>query len=211
MDKFPVSAQTKLVIFDLFGTLVEYGVMHHPFRQVLKWARDNGRRPKPDDARRLMTVNGKLPELVAALGITAPDWLLEQTQLQVQEELASLTLYDDVAPTLSVLNAREIPFAICSNLASPYGSVLERLLANHQFIRCMSYEVGFIKPEPEIYRTVTEIAQVDPGECLFVGDTLLADYEGPRQYGMRARHLIRGQPSNGDTVNSLGDILTIIN
>lgn len=64
MDKFSVSAHTKLVIFDLFGTLVKYGVMHHPFRQVLKWARDNGRCPEPDDARRLMTVDGKLTKLV---------------------------------------------------------------------------------------------------------------------------------------------------
>ncbi len=210
MDKLPGIGQAKLVVFDLFGTLVEYGVMHHPFRQLLKWARDNGRRPKPDDARRLMTVNGSLPDLVLALGITAPDWLLEQTQLQIQEELASLTLYDDVVPTLSALTAHEIPFAICSNLASPYGSVLERLLVNHQFIRCMSYEVGLIKPDPEIYRTVTELAQVDPAGCLFVGDTLLADYEGPRQYGMRALHLVRGRPCYGDTIGTLSDILTNI-
>lgn len=86
MNKLLVSAQTKLVILDLFGTLVKYGVMHHPFRQVLKWARDNGRRPELDDARRLMTVDGKL---TAALGISAPVWLLEQTQLQIQEELAA--------------------------------------------------------------------------------------------------------------------------
>ncbi|EJO5753567.1 HAD family hydrolase [Salmonella enterica] len=211
MDKLPVSAQTNLVIFDLFGTLIKYGERHHPFRQVLKWARENGRCPEPDDARRLMTVDGKLTELVAALGISAPDWLLEQAQLQIQEELASLTLYDDVAPTLVALTARNIPFAICSNLASPYGSVLERLLISHQFIRCMSYEVGFIKPDPEIYRTVTATAQVDPAECLFVGDTLLADVEGPRQYGMRALHLLRGQPSDGDAVNSLIDILPLIN
>lgn len=77
MDKLSVGAKTKLVVFDLFGTLVEYGVMHHPLRQLLMWARDNGRRPKPDDARRLMTVDGKLPDLVAMLGISAPDWLLE--------------------------------------------------------------------------------------------------------------------------------------
>ena len=136
--------------------------MHHPVLKLLKWAKDNGRRPRPDDARRLMTVNGELSELVAALGITAPDWSLEQTQLQIQEAVASLTHYDDVVPTLSALTAKEIPLAIRSNLASPYGGVLERLLANHQFIHCMSYEVGFIKPEPEIYRTVTEFAQVDP-------------------------------------------------
>ena len=133
---------------------------------------------------------------------------LERTQLQIQEELASLTLHEDVAATLCTLEAREIPFAICSNLASPYGRVLERLLGNRQFVRCMSYEVGFIKPEPEIYRTVTEIAQVAPAECLFVGDNLLADYEGPRQFGMRALYVVRGRPRCRDTIGSLNDILT---
>lgn len=32
----------KLVIFDLYGALVKFGVMHHPFRELLKWAREHG-------------------------------------------------------------------------------------------------------------------------------------------------------------------------
>lgn len=71
----------------------------------------------------------------------------------------------------------------------------------------MSYEVGFIKPEPEIYRAVTEIVQVAPAECLFVGDNLLADYEGPRQFGMRALHVVRDLPRCRDSRGSLYDIL----
>ena len=39
------------VTFDLFGTLIKFGVQHHPFRQLLKWARENGRQVLPDDAR----------------------------------------------------------------------------------------------------------------------------------------------------------------
>ena len=38
----------------------------------------------------------------------------------------------------------------------------------------------------------------------------MADYEEPRQYGMRALHLMRGQSSYGDTIGSLIDILTFI-
>lgn len=210
MSERDLIGRPELVIFDLFGTLIKYGVMHHPFRELLKWARDAGRRPRPDDARTLMTVDGSLPSLISALDIVAPDWLLEQIQQQIEEELASLTLYDDVAPTLSFLKERGIPFAICSNLASPYGAVIEHLLRNYQFIPFMSYQIGFIKPEPEIYRVITDAARVAPSKCLFVGDTLLADYEGPRQFGMRACHLVRGQPSNGETINSLSDILTVI-
>lgn len=207
MAKTTPPVQPSLVIFDLFGTLIKYGVMHHPFRQLLKWARENGRQPKPDDALRLMTINGNIPELATALGISAPDWLIDQMQLQIREELNSLTLYEDVTPTLALLKARDIPIAICSNLASPYGEVLHRLLGEYRHIRCMSYEVGFIKPEPEIFRAVIAAAQVRPEACLFVGDTSLADYDGPRRFGMDARHLIRDKPANGDVINSLTDLL----
>lgn len=72
----------------------------------------------------------------------------------------------------------------------------------------MSYEVGFIKPEPEMYKTITDAARVEPGECLFVGDTYLADYEGPQKCGMRALHLVRGQPGGGATIESLSDALS---
>ncbi|HCS64879.1 MAG TPA: haloacid dehalogenase [Cellvibrio sp.] len=200
----------KVVIFDLYGTLVKFGVMHHPFRQLLKWARENGRKPKPDDARTLMTVNGDVPALVAALGIDAPDALLKQIQLHIQEELSSLTLYDDVIPTLTAIRRHNIPIAICSNLAFPYGKAIDLLPEGQQLTRGLSYETGFIKPESGIYHAIICQLHVRPEECLFVGDTLLADYEGPRQFGMHAYHLVRGTPSTGHSINSLADVLTIM-
>ncbi len=36
-----VDSVQKLVIFDLFGTLVGFGAMHHPFSKLLKWGREN--------------------------------------------------------------------------------------------------------------------------------------------------------------------------
>lgn len=207
MTDLTPNAQPSLVVFDLFGTLIRYGVMHHPFRQLLKWAKDNGRRPRPDDARILMTVYGDISELADTLGIHAPESLIKQIQSHIQEELVSLTLYDDVTPTLSALQSRNIPFAICSNLARPYGEAIDLLLGEYSFIRSLSYEVGFIKPEPGIYQSVVSQTQVLPKQCLFVGDTLLADYEGPRQFGMRAFHLVRSEPSSKHTINSLTDIL----
>lgn len=200
----------KVVIFDLYGTLVKFGVMHHPFRQLLLWARENGRKPKPDDARKLMTINGDVPTLASALGIDAPDTLIEQIQLHIQEELDSLTLYEDVIPTLTALHSYNIPIAICSNLAFPYGKAIDLLLEEQSLIRGLSYETGFIKPESGIYHAVLNQMKVRPNECLFVGDTLLADYEGPRQFGMSAYHLVRGTPSHGHSINSLADVLTAV-
>lgn len=203
-----LNANVELVIFDLFGTLIQYGVMHHPFRQLLKWAKENGRQPKADDARRVMTLNADIPELAAALGICAPDALIEQIKMDIREELNSLTLFADVKPTLTGLAERGIPFAICSNLAAPYGEAVDLFLGDFQFLRCLSYDVGFIKPETDIYQFLIKQANVSPQNCLFIGDTFLADYQGPLEFGMNALHLVRDESSANDfTINSLTEIL----
>lgn len=208
MTNLPLSARTSLVIFDLFGTLVSYSIMRHPFLQLFKWARKNGRVPRSDDARRLMTINGDVQALAMALGLSAPAYLIDQAQKHIQEGLASLALYDDVKPTLAYLQDHDIAFAVCSNLAFPYGEAATRLLSDFQFTRCLSYEVGFIKPEENMYRYLINTANVHPAECLFVGDSLPLDYQGPIQAGMRALHLVRNQPiKNEHSINSLTEVL----
>lgn len=50
----------------------------------------------------------------------------------------------------------------------------------------LSVEVGHRKPHPAIYEAALERLHSDPGRTLFVGDTLDADYHGPRRAGMHA-------------------------
>jgi len=197
-----------LVAFDLYGTLVKFGVIHHPFRKILMWAREQGRSPQPDDARRLMTADNDCGALLAALGIFPPAKMLAHLHLEIQEELASMTLFDDVLPTLDALYNKGIPLAICSNLAKPYGAVIDRLLPQFNFARYLSYEIGAIKPDYGIYKSLIAGSGLVPGQILFIGDTWLADFEGPTKFGFRAKHLVRGQPSEGDSIiASLSEIL----
>jgi HAD superfamily hydrolase (TIGR01549 family) len=199
----------KLVIFDLYGTLIQFGVKHHPFRKVLQWARQQGRSPELGDARFLMTRPEDPAELFSAMGIFPPAHMIAQLQIEIEQELASLALFEDVIPTIRQLSDWHIPMAVCSNLAKPYGAVLEQLLPDVPFVKCFSYDVGYIKPEQEIYQWIVDRAKVDPAHCLFVGDTLLADYEGPTQFGFRAKHLIRGAECSTETIGTLTDILAL--
>ncbi len=199
----------KMVVFDLYGTLIKFGVMHHPFRQLLKWARDQGRSVDENDARRLMTINSDFFELPLHLGIHAPQELLTQLKLQIEEELASLSLYDDVIPTLHALQQRHIPVAICSNLAQPYGEIIDRLLPQFNFRRYLSYEIGFIKPDEQIYQNIVEDAGVSCDEILFVGDTFEADYVGPIKSGFKAFHLTRNQPKQNHTIVNLKETISL--
>lgn len=201
----------RLVIFDLYGTLIQFGVKHHPFRSILQWARQNGRSPKPDDARTLMTLSGTPVEIFSAMGIFPPESMLTQLDADIETELASLTLFEDVIPTLNQLVEWQIPIAVCSNLAQPYGAVIDRLLPRIPLLQCLSYEVGYIKPEREIYKWIVEKAGVKPDQCLFVGDTFLADYEGPKHVGFQAKHLTRGLMGDENTIGGLTDLLEIWN
>lgn len=80
------------VTFDLFGTLIKFGVQHHPFRQLLKWARENGRPVRPDDARTVMTINGNIESIGYRLGANPPSELVHTLEEQIGDELSSLTL-----------------------------------------------------------------------------------------------------------------------
>lgn len=202
-----MTQKSNLVVFDLFGTLFRFGVHRHPFRKIFTWAKENGRRPRPDDARQLLTLNDTPEAVFKALGIYLPPELIVQFRADVSEELESITLYDDVESTLIKLTEAGARLAICSNLAQPYGAVIDKLLSEFDLIRCLSYQVGFIKPDDEIFRWLIAESCIPKENVLFVGDSLIADYEGPIDFGFKAFHLIRGGESNGQVIGSLADLM----
>lgn len=203
MTHVSLVAPANIVIFDLFGTLIKFGVQHHPFRQLLKWARENGRQVRSDDARTVMTINGGLGDISHGLGIKPPSELLLQIEEQIEDELSSLTLYDDVVPTLNGLRARGIRMGLCSNLAHPYGAVIGRLLAGFDVEQFLSYELGTIKPEVKIYKSILSRFNCEAEQCLFIGDTFEADYTGPIAVGMKALHLTRSSATQPHQIMSL--------
>jgi HAD superfamily hydrolase (TIGR01549 family) len=94
--------------------------------------------------------------------------------------------------------------ALCSNLAMPYGKVVSSLLPSLDAY-AWSYEVGAIKPESQIYQYLIDQLQCHAKDILFIGDTPLADYSGPTEFGMSARLIDR---KNGQKLaDVLNDIL----
>ncbi len=198
------------VSFDIFGTLIKFGLQHHPFRQLLKWARENGRQVRPDDARTVMTINGGFYAIRQGLDINPPRELVQKIESQIEDELSSLTLFDDVIPTLNALQSRGIRIGLCSNLAQPYGAVIGKLLAEFDLEQFLSYELGTIKPEAQIYESILNRFNCDPDQCLFIGDTFEADYAGPIAVGMKALHLTRSGATQAHQISSLVDMLAYL-
>ena len=50
----------------------------------------------------------------------------------------------------------------------------------------ISYEQGICKPDPELFRRMTELRGVEPGECLYVGDGGSRELFAAREAGMKA-------------------------
>ncbi len=91
------------------------------------------------------------------------------------------------------LAERGIRLGIISNTGRTPGVVLRRVLERHGLLRyfeTISYsdEIGYRKPDPEIFRRTLERAGCAPGQAAHVGDNPLDDVLGAQGVGMRAIH-----------------------
>jgi putative hydrolase of the HAD superfamily len=183
------------------------------YRDIHAFLREAGisREPLPDDLmltvfRRLTEVitksyeDGRLEELDCLaiyddafrhLGYRLDRELLHRVlELDHRALVSQFEVPDATLAALREIRARGYRVGIVSN-ATPTGAVmrqdLELLgLADQVDAAAYSSEVGFRKPHPRIYLSVTEALGVAPEACLFVGDRVKEDILGSQALGMRA-------------------------
>ncbi|MFK3919168.1 HAD family hydrolase [Pseudomonas fulva] len=185
------------VVFDLFGTLVEIQNRQNPYRRLFRIGGQQGRVASQHDLRLIMALNGGLGEAAEALGIRLSFHQLVELQGLLDLELDSITPFADAVPALELLRKHEIKVAVCSNLAGPYCSIVRRLLPGLDGY-ALSAELGLLKPDREMYRSVCEMLGVWPDEqpanpvrVLTIGDSKRCDESGPRSFGISGHHLDR--------------------
>ncbi|SDR51290.1 haloacid dehalogenase superfamily, subfamily IA, variant 3 with third motif having DD or ED/haloacid dehalogenase superfamily, subfamily IA, variant 1 with third motif having Dx(3-4)D or Dx(3-4)E [Paraburkholderia fungorum] len=178
------------VVFDVFGTLVQIGDRRSPYRMLMHWMRDAGRRPRPEDAARLMSQPVPLSAVGPLFGVALPDDLLATAQRALDDEVRSLRLFPDATTTIARLRDADVRVGLCSNLASPYGDAVKGMLPVLDGY-AWSYEAGAVKPNPAIYQYILDQLGCPVQEVLFIGDTPAADVDGPRAFGMNARLIDR--------------------
>lgn len=180
----------RAVAFDVYGTLVRIHDPRRPYRKLLSLLQEMGRAPRPDDGALLMSRAATLSETSALLGMPLSSAELAGLEEDLAAELSSVRLFDDALPALEALRASGVRVGLCSNLALPYAAPVVRLLPSVDAY-VWSFTVGAVKPDPLIYASLCSALDSPPGGVLMVGDTLAADYEGPRKFGMKACHLVR--------------------
>ncbi|HAP26506.1 MAG TPA: HAD family hydrolase [Achromobacter sp.] len=202
----------KAVAFDVFGTLVSIERPTRPFRKLVRLLHEAGRPRQRDDGVRAMSNPIDLRQAARLFGGMIAEADLSALEAELREEIQSITLFSDAAPTLLALKARGIKVALCSNLAAPYGPPVLELLPFQPDFCAWSYEAGAVKPQSGIYQYLCDGIACRPDEVLMIGDTIEADMIGPRKFGMHGYHLDRQAAGSNAaaSVGSLNDVVTLI-
>lgn len=179
------------VVFDAFGTLVEMPVRRHSYRRLRELAVAAGRAPRPDDAARIMGVDCDIWGVADWLGVQVSVEAREEISTSLAFETESIRLFPETEATLLALKRLNVRIGLCSNLASPYGPPVDALLPFRLDAYAWSFEVGAVKSDAAIYRSICDRLDVPPERILMIGDTYEADCAGPRRVGMQALHLAR--------------------
>jgi FMN phosphatase YigB (HAD superfamily) len=201
----------KAIVFDAYGTLLRIDDKRRPYARLLEAIRETGREITQEDKKRVMTSNVGLVGVTELFQCHISGSLLSALEQDLFSELMSVSLYPDVELTLNTLRDRGYKIAVCSNLAAPYALPVKTLLPFEFDAYVWSFEAAAVKPEAAIYdKTCTSLACL-PEEIIMVGDTLLADYRGPRQFGMQSLHLARnGKSPVTDALVSLDELLPML-
>ena len=68
----------KAIVFDVFGTLAEIGDRRRPYARLLRLAAQAGRISRPDDAARIMSINGDIWAIATWLGLALSPALCDE-------------------------------------------------------------------------------------------------------------------------------------
>lgn len=186
----------KVIVFDAFGTLVQIGQSKSPYRKLMKWLKEDGRKPSLKDANIIMSNDVDIEQLAKLFGKEVPIQLLQEIEEDIDFELNTIELYTDTIAILLKLKDLGFKLALCSNLAKPYGEKLKAILPNSFDAIFLSYEVGAIKPEKYIYEEILKTFSCQMCDVLFIGDHPILDVQVPISLGMSARLIERNKKQN---------------
>lgn len=178
-----IAPNIKAVCFDAFGTLVEIADKRRPYKSLIE-ALDSEAAASLTD--RVMREPLSLEDCIADFAPSMASERAHELQAELGYELASIVLRPHISELWAHLKRNGYRIAICSNLALPYGPALLNALPAKPDALILSFETGFIKPEPEIYQLVCDKLELNAENILFTGDTPLADVSGPKSFGMAA-------------------------
>ena len=186
----------KAIVFDLFETLItEWG---HEKYTKRKMAADLGCPPEKfiplwealheKQYRGEIGFEESIRSVCGEQGISVSDASIRHvTERRMQTKgVCFAHIRPDIFPMLQKLRGMGYKTAILSNCSEEEVALLrESELAELTDELILSYETGFCKPQPEIYRLTAERLGVSLESCIFVGDGGSRELYGAAAVGMR--------------------------
>lgn len=185
----------RAVIFDMFETLITH--FESPLYFGVQMAADAGIpeadfqavwRPAEDD-RTLgkLTLEELLERVLKENQCYSPELLQKLAdKRRATKEECFRHLHGEILPVLEALKEQEIKIGLVSNCFSEEAEVIRRSALFPFFdAACLSCEQGLKKPDPEIFLLCMDKLNVDPGECIYVGDGGSRELEAARELGMK--------------------------
>ena len=186
----------KAVIFDMFETLVTLFTgktyFSEDIAEDLGISLDDFRREwhvtEKDRSTGKYTIGEGLAITLKQLGVYSED----KVKLAAEHRKQALTDTFTAIPEETVNLLRDLRKA-----GKKTGLITNTFSDERDFIReselyplfdaaLISYEQGICKPAPELFRRMTELLGVEPGECLYVGDGGSRELFAAREAGMKA-------------------------
>ena len=227
----------KAVIFDLFGTLVE-GVPLEKHNEELKniaevlsidsdiflklWSETAEKRIKGY----LKDFKDNIELIMNKIGVLPEEEKIEQgLQIRMDMIRKEFVLRKDMVDVLTTIRSRGCRIALISDCTHESTVIWpDTPLAPLFDVAVFSCQTGLRKPDLRIYRIALERLEVEPEECLYIGDGGSKELTGALQVGMNPVLLnIAGENENivyrvntetdtwtGPVINSLTEVLSLL-
>ena len=145
------------------------------------------------------------------------DLVAELIALEGEAMRDRVHLYDDSLDVVRRLRARGVKTALVSNCSYNTRPIVERLQLEDEFDAViLSFEVGSMKPEPEIYRIALEaVGDSDAGHAVFVDDQVLY-CDGAEAVGLdtylifRPEEALEGRPASTNGHRVIQDLTPLL-
>lgn len=186
----------KVIFFDLFFTLVKprYNDIKNEY-DVLKITKEEWEAYAEDDELYKNRATGKeripikiIDSIIGKIGIEVSDCDKKEILLLREERFKKSLVEVDLSIIDVILSLKKSGKKICliSNVdiidvmhwdESPLYSLFDKTV--------FSYEVGYIKPQAEIYNIALNRMNAKPEECIFVGDGGSDELKGAKEAGIK--------------------------
>ena len=181
----------KTIAFDLYNTLIAFGTPKHFFLQLYKKSNNGFGMELTDYLRLVMTT-----DLITLFEILPIEFqmLYHHYVSILEQELNSVTIYEDVINTLTHLK-QHYQLVLISNLATPYKAPFYHHNLHQYFDHCLfSCDEGALKPHSTLFKKAATLTKSSSSEILMIGDSYKSDIIGAKNAGWHYLMINRKRP-----------------